>query len=97
MPRKLAQDARSGLDAGEPIDYQHSMGTFLDLQRRVQTVMEAGRPMEDAEDFINDPAFDLSDDERAALWLWAWSLLPEHRQRYQALRYLELVDSTEYY
>ena len=53
--------------------------------------------MEDAEDFINDPAYDLTDDERAALWLWAWSLLPERHQRYQALRYLELIDSTEYY
>jgi hypothetical protein len=73
------------------------MSTFLDLQRRVQTVMEAGRPMEDAEDFINDPVYDLSDDERAALWLWAWSLLPGHRQRYQALRYLEIIDSNEYF
>jgi hypothetical protein len=73
------------------------MGTFLDLQRRVQTVMEAGRPMEDAEDFINDSVYDLSDDERAALWLCAWSLLPGHRQRYQALRYLEIIDSNEYF
>jgi hypothetical protein len=85
------------LDSRLAINYQHSMGTFLDLQSRVQTVMEAGRPMEDAEDFINDPSIDLSDDERAALWLWAWSLLPEHRQRYQALRYLELIESTDYH
>ncbi len=93
MRTKQAQDANSPFDSGPAIDYQTTMGIFLDLQGTVQTVMEAGRPMEDAEDVINDPAFDLSDDERAALWLWAWSLLPEHRQRYQALRYLEIIDA----
>ena len=93
MRTKLTQDANSPLDSRESIIYQPTMGIFLDLQATVQRVMEAGRPMEDAEDVINDPAFDLSDDERAALWLWAWSLLPEHRQRYQALRYLEIIDA----
>jgi hypothetical protein len=62
---KLAQDVKSPVESGATIIYLHGMGTFLDLQRRVQTVMEAGHTMEDAEDFINDPAFDLSDDERA--------------------------------
>ena len=69
---------------------------FSELQLTVQTIMEAGRPLHDAEEVINDEGHDLSEDERAALWLWAWSLLSQHRQRSEALRYLELVDSVQY-
>jgi hypothetical protein len=68
------------------------MTSFLDLQRHVQLMMESGRVFEDVEDVINDSGYDLSDDERSALWLWAWSLLPHHRQRVMALRYIESVE-----
>ena len=57
--------------------------------------MKAGRPIEDAEEVINDKDHDLSDDERAALWLWAWSLLPRPRQLDEAMRYLDLADSVD--
>ena len=53
--------------------------------------MGAGRPFDDAEQLINEaPA--LTDDERAALWLFAWSMVPAPRQKYLALRYLEMVE-----
>jgi hypothetical protein len=68
------------------------MTSFLDLQRAVQLMMESGRVFEDVEDLINDSDHDLSEDERSALWLWAWSLLPHHRQRVMALRYLESLE-----
>jgi hypothetical protein len=68
------------------------MTSFLDLQRHVQLMMESGRVFEDVEDVINDSGHDLSDDERSALWLWAWSLLPHHRQRVMALRYIESLE-----
>ena len=72
------------------------MSRFVDLQLSVQAIMEAGRPIDDAEEVINDEANSLSDDERAALWLWAWTLLPQHRQRSEALRYLDVVDFVTY-
>ena len=64
---------------------------FLDLQSEVQLLMGAGRPLDDAELLIND-APDLTDDERAALWLFAWSMVPPQDQRHLALRYLETAE-----
>jgi hypothetical protein len=66
--------------------------TFLETQGQVQLIMEAGRPLDDAEEVINDPDLDCTDDERAALWLYSWSLVPRHRQHEMALRYLESLD-----
>jgi hypothetical protein len=66
--------------------------SFLDMQRDVQLMMESGRVFEDVEDMINDSDQNLSEEERAALWLWAWSLLPVHRQRVMALRYIASLE-----
>ena len=54
--------------------------------------MGAGRPFGDAEQLIGE-APELRDDERAALWLFAWSMVPPQHQRFLALRYLEAVEA----
>lgn len=69
---------------------------FLDLQMQVEHMMRAGRPLDDAEEIINDETLPLSDDERAALWLWAWSLLDKGQQHTMALRYLQSLEHMDY-
>jgi hypothetical protein len=55
----------------------------LDVERR----MRRGERFSDVEDVLN--ASDLPDDEKAALWLLAWSFLHPRAQRRQAIAHLE--------
>ena len=38
----------------------------------------------------------LDQDEKAALWLWGWSLLPQNRQREAALGYLQSLEGDKW-
>ena len=46
--------------------------------------MLAGGSLEEIEDELIDPAKELNDDERSALWLYAWYFQNTSRQRYKA-------------
>jgi alkylhydroperoxidase family enzyme len=59
----------------------------LDVERR----MRRGERFSDVEDVVN--ASDLSDDEKAALWLLAWSFLHPRAQRRQAIAHLERLSA----
>ena len=56
------------------------MGEFDSLHIAVITWMRAGRGLSEVEEELIDPA-QLSTDEKAALWLLAWSMLPPAHQR----------------
>jgi len=62
-----------------------------DFQREVEGMMDAGEPFGDVEEVINKTA--LADDEKAALWLLAWSLREPRIQRRDAATTLALVGS----
>jgi hypothetical protein len=59
----------------------------LDVERR----MRRGERFSDVEDVVN--ASDLCDDEKAALWLLAWSFLHPRAQRRQAIAHLERLSA----
>ena len=60
-----------GAQVGEP----KSKGAFMvvDEQDRVARLVDAGRPLTEIEHDLIDPAPGLDEDERAALWLFAWA------------------------
>jgi hypothetical protein len=52
-------------------------------QSRIAQMMERGATFDEVEaDVIHDAPCD--SDEKAALWLYAWSFMPRGRQRYRA-------------
>ena len=67
------------------------MSHFTEAQLEVETLVLAQARMSEAEELINeDPALD--DEQKAAIWLYGWSLLPPHRQRRMALSYIEELE-----
>ena len=63
----------------------HARPTLGDHQNAVSGMMDASAPFGEVETFINEaPALD--EDERAALWLLAWSLRDAWTQRQEALK-----------
>ena len=66
------------------------MGEFDSLQIAVKTWMLAGRGLSEVEDELIDPAH-LSTDEKSALWLLAWSMLPPARQRAEVEAHITLL------
>jgi hypothetical protein len=64
--------------------------SMVEEQSRIITMMERGATFDDVEeDVINRAPFD--DDEKAALWLFAWSFIPSGEQRYEASQHLRLI------
>jgi hypothetical protein len=63
---------------------------FVSLQMDVELMVRATGLIDAAEELIE--RVDLNHDEKAALWLWGWSLLPQNRQRQTALNYLQQVE-----
>ena len=57
-----------------------------DVRRR----MSRGGSVDDVDAEIIEPS-DLSADEKAALWLYAWSYVPRRMQRRSANRHLQLA------
>lgn len=52
---------------------------LVDYEGRIERLVCCGRPFDEVEDIIDAAA--LSDDEKAALWLWAWSFMDAGVQR----------------
>ena len=57
------------------------------LQERIAAMMRRGAPLDQVESDVIDPC-ELSPDQKAALWLYAWSLMGAKDQRDRATRYL---------
>jgi hypothetical protein len=65
--------------------------SLSDYQDQVEGMIEAGELFGVVEDTIN--AADLVDDQKAALWLLAWSSRDSWAQRRDAIAALELVSN----
>lgn len=55
-----------------------------------QRVLATGR-LEPVEAYLDE--LDMAEDAKAALWLYAWSLLPPGRQSKEARSYLEAIEA----
>jgi hypothetical protein len=63
------------------------MAGTVRLQERIAVMIQGGASLDRVEtEVINDS--DLNSDQRAALWLYAWSFLKGTEQRAQATHYL---------
>lgn len=67
------------------------MASVVRLQERVATMMRCGARLDEVESEVIDPC-ELSSDQKAALWLYAWSFMEGREQRDQATRYLLNVE-----
>jgi len=63
---------------------------FDSLQIAVRTWMRAGRVLGEVEEELIDPST-LSTDEKAVLWLLAWSMMPPKHQRAEVEAHLKLL------
>jgi hypothetical protein len=61
--------------------------SIAEEQSRIAEMMERGATFDAVEEGVINPApYDA--DEKAALWLFAWSLMPRAKQRYEASQHL---------
>jgi hypothetical protein len=67
-----------------------AQGLIVRFQDRIQKRMARGGTIDDIDAEIIEPA-DLSADQKAALWLYAWSHLSRRKQRRSAELHLRLV------
>jgi hypothetical protein len=66
------------------------MDGFESVQVAVRTWMLAGRGLGEVEEELIDPAL-LSADEKAVLWLLAWSMLSPSHQRAEVEAHIEVL------
>jgi hypothetical protein len=69
------------------------MNKVISLRNQIAECMEAGDSLAQMEDEINSS--DLSEEERAALWLFAWSYVPIAAQRNKAIAASELLAESQ--
>ena len=60
-------------------------------QREVERMVDSDLTLGEVEDAIGE--FGLSDEQKSALWLWAWALLSPQAQRERAAAMLAVVDN----
>ncbi len=63
------------------------MASAYRLQERIAAMMFGGASLDRVEHDVIEPC-DLSADQKAALWLYAWSFVDVHEQGIQATGYL---------
>ena len=68
------------------------MASVFGLQERIAAMMRCGAPLDEVESEVIDPCT-LSADQKAALWLYAWSFMERGEQRDHATRCLQHVTS----
>ena len=68
------------------------MNRVVALRDQIAECMEAGDTLEQMEAEINSSG--LSEEERSALWLFAWSYLPDVALRHKAIAAAELLAET---
>lgn len=67
------------------------MARVVHLQERIAEMMQGGASLDQVEGEVIDPC-DLSSEQKAALWLYAWSFVEGGEQRDTATRYLQEVE-----
>jgi hypothetical protein len=70
-------------------------GTAKLTQEVHQRIVEQGESLDQVEEELIEAVDGLTADQRAGLWLYAWSLQSAARQRYEALRYLGQLERAE--
>ena len=55
-------------------------------------IVEEGESLDRVEQELIGPAGDVNEEQRAALWLYGWSLQSAAHQRYQSRRFLEELE-----
>jgi hypothetical protein len=68
------------------------MNKVITLRNQIAECMEAGDTLEQMETEINSSG--LGEEERSALWLFAWSYLPDAAQRNKAIAATEMLAET---
>lgn len=63
---------------------------MTDLLVQITTAIAEGRTLDEVDEQVIQPAA-LSDDHKAALWLYAWSFMDSGKQRSLALSHIQLV------
>jgi hypothetical protein len=66
------------------------VSTLMQLQGEVAFRMRRGDKFASVEAEVIDPS-GLSDDEKAALWLYGWSFVNWRRQRREAIAHIEVL------
>jgi hypothetical protein len=66
------------------------MDSLFRLQERVASLMQGGASLDHVEMEVVESS-DLDPDQKAALWLYAWSFVEGQEQRAQAARYIAAV------
>jgi len=69
-------------------------GVFMATLRELQCVIEAGMRRGESFSTIDDEVIEpsrLSDEEKSALWLYAWSFMDWRAQRREALAHLSQI------
>ena len=61
------------------------MSEIRDLRSAITGRMDEGASLDEVETELIEPQDDLNDEEKAALWLFAWSLDPPARGRLAAV------------
>jgi hypothetical protein len=74
----------SGIPATQPL--------VREIHRRI---VDHGEPLDRVEEELINPAGGLTGDQRAGLWLYAWSLQSPAHQRYEAQSFLSQLESAE--
>ena len=59
---------------------------LIEIRDTITERMDHGSSLDDVEAELIESQDQLDDDEKAALWLFAWSFVPPLRQRNEALR-----------
>lgn len=69
----------------------HDTVMILEFQERIRLSMRGGGSFHDVEEKIIDRS-GLDQDQKAALWLYAWSFVPRRTQRAEATRLAAYLD-----
>jgi hypothetical protein len=64
----------------------YGVKVLIELRETITERMDQGSSLDDVEAELIESQDQLDDDEKAALWLFAWSFVPPLRQRNEALR-----------
>ena len=68
----------------------------FDLGQQVyRRIVEHGESLDRVEQELIGPAGDVNEEQRAAVWLYAWSLQSAAHQRYQSRRFLEDLERAQ--
>jgi hypothetical protein len=70
------------------------MSTLKECQSEIAARMRRGETFASVEEQVIDPS-DLSEREKAALWLFGWSFVHWRRQRREAVNHIDLLAGDE--